>query len=63
MSTSLSEWRRSTRCDSGTCVEVANDEGQVQIRDGKRPEGGVIVLKPETFSEFIAGIKAGVFDA
>jgi uncharacterized protein DUF397 len=33
------EWRRSARCDTTTCVEVARRDGHITVRDGKDPDG------------------------
>lgn len=55
-------WRRSSRCDSGTCVEVALDpDGLVLVRDSKDP-GPVLVFDPAEWDDFVAGVKAGEFD-
>ncbi|MCY1137429.1 DUF397 domain-containing protein [Actinoplanes sp. Pm04-4] len=56
------QWRKSSRCASGNCVEVAKVDGQYLIRDSKNPD-----QQPHTFSEaewvaFKAGIGAGDFD-
>ena len=56
------QWRRSSKCTGGTCVEVAVVDGQFLVRDGKNP-----ALAPHSFSgaewsAFVAGVKAGEFD-
>lgn len=57
------EWRRSTRCEAGTCVEVANgDGGPVKMRDGKNRGGPVLTFTPGGWTQFLAGVRAGEFD-
>lgn len=57
-------WRRSTRCDgsSGNCVEVKSAGGAIAVRDGKDPEGPVLVYPADEWDAFIGGVKAGEFD-
>ncbi|GAA0521044.1 hypothetical protein Ade02nite_64890 [Paractinoplanes deccanensis] len=55
------QWRRSSRCAAGNCVEVAKVDGQYLIRDSKNPE-----LPPHSFTQdewlaFVDGVKAGDF--
>lgn len=54
-------WQRSSKCDSGTCVEVAFD-GEVLVRDGKDPDGPVLRFTGDEWSAFTAGVQAGEFD-
>ena len=57
------DWRKASRCDSGTCVEVASVNGGVAIRDSKQPDGSPhLTFSPEPWQAFIAGIRAGEFD-
>lgn len=52
-------WKRSTRCDTGACVEVAfADDGRVHVADG---HGGVIELRAEAWAEFAAAVRRGEF--
>lgn len=55
-------WRRSGRCDSATCVEVAVTIGRVGVRDGKDPSGAVLWFTPEEWTAFMAGVRDGEFD-
>ncbi|HEU5110006.1 MAG TPA: DUF397 domain-containing protein [Micromonosporaceae bacterium] len=54
-------WRRSGRCDSATCVEVAVDGDRVGVRDGKDPDGAVLWFSIEEWTAFTDGIRAGEF--
>ncbi|MFJ8842859.1 DUF397 domain-containing protein [Streptomyces cyaneofuscatus] len=41
----------------GNCVEVADLEGQVGIRDSKRPVGPALVVASAAFSSFIDSVR------
>jgi Domain of unknown function (DUF397) len=59
------EWRKSSYsgANGGNCVEVArNLPGVVAIRDSKDQEGPALVIAPQAFAAFTAGIRAGEFD-
>jgi uncharacterized protein DUF397 len=53
-------FRRSTRCDTGTCVEVSVTD-VVQVRNSTAPEHLVTFTKEE-WSAFIAGVRLGEFE-
>ncbi|MEV1286955.1 DUF397 domain-containing protein [Micromonospora sp. NPDC049679] len=57
------DWRRSRRCDSNTCVEVASAGAAVAMRDGKDPDGVILVFSRDDWAAFVAGLRAGDFDA
>ncbi|MGP4025986.1 DUF397 domain-containing protein [Actinomadura sp. 3N407] len=54
-------WRKSSRSGSATtqsdCVEVAQFNGAVGLRDSKAPESGHLTLSPADFAELIARVK------
>lgn len=53
-------WRRASGCESGTCIEVADDGDQVYLRS---TQSGVIIHATRAeFDVFAAGVKAGEFD-
>jgi hypothetical protein len=54
------EWRRSSRCETGGCVEVARIGGMIAIRDSK--DSAVLIFSPEEWSAFAAGVRNGEFD-
>ena len=56
------DWRKSSRCASSSCVEVAWDAGMVLLRDSKDAEGPILSCTTEEWRAFIAGVKAGEFD-
>jgi Domain of unknown function (DUF397) len=53
-------WRRSSRCETGGCVEVARIDGMVAIRDSKDP--AMLIFSPAEWSAFVAGVRDGEFD-
>jgi hypothetical protein len=55
------KWRKSSASGLTNCVEVAQLGGQVGLRDSKHPDGPALFVSAETFTEFLAGIKAGDF--
>ena len=50
-------WRKSSKTNTGDCVEVRHDLGAV--RDSKQPDGPRLVAR---LSLFIQGVKDGRFD-
>jgi hypothetical protein len=59
----MTEWQRSSFCDAGSCVEVADDGAEWRVRDGKNPGGAMLVFDRSEWAAFVAGVKAGEFDA
>lgn len=52
-------WRRSSRCDSGACAEVAELEGDVHVRDAQAEE---LAFGKDAWAQFVEGVKDGEFD-
>jgi hypothetical protein len=48
-------------CEGGTCVEVSMSV-LVAVRDSKHPDGPVLTFTQKEWSEFVQGVKAGMFD-
>lgn len=62
MESSTVNWRKSSRCASNACVEVAPvDGGGVMVRDSKNPERTPLVFTPEEWSAFVEGVNLGEF--
>ncbi|MEE6308560.1 DUF397 domain-containing protein [Plantactinospora veratri] len=52
--TTAPNWRKSTRSDSGTCVEVADNlPGRVLVRTSKDPRGPVLTFTPRQWCGFV----------
>jgi hypothetical protein len=56
-------WRRSTRCDSSACVEVAPAAAGVHVRDGKRPDGPQLSATRGEWAAFLRWVKDAGEDA
>ena len=56
------QWRRSSQCDSGSCVEVAHIDRTIAIRDSKHTDGAVLTFTLAEWAAFLAGVRAGEFD-
>jgi hypothetical protein len=56
------QWRRSSRCESDTCVEVAHVDQVIAIRDSKDVDGSVLTFSAEEWAAFVAGVRNGEFD-
>ena len=54
-------WRRSSRCDTNTCLEIARSGQLIWLRNSERPEDAVSCTEPE-WSAFRAGLLAGDFE-
>ena len=55
-------WRKSSRCDSGSCVEVALVGEEIAVRDGKNPTGHTLQFTRMQWKAFTEGIRAGEFE-
>ncbi|WP_326553049.1 DUF397 domain-containing protein [Micromonospora sp. NBC_01813] len=48
-------WRKSTKSDTGACVEVAdNIIGHVLVRDTKDRDGGTLAFGPAAWQSFVS---------
>ena len=52
-------WRKASYSgtEQGDCVEVADLDGRVGVRDSKNPAAGHIVLSPGSFADLLARVK------
>lgn len=57
-------WFKSSRSggNGGDCVEVANLDPVVAVRDSKQPDGGMLVFDRFEWASFIDATKSGEFD-
>jgi predicted secreted Zn-dependent protease len=56
------EWRTSSFCGNGACVQVAVDGDAVQVRDSKDPGGPVLTFTRDEWRAFTRGMRAHEFD-
>jgi hypothetical protein len=54
------QWRRSSSCNGGTCVEVASLGDLITVRDSADPDGVILTFPSSGWREFIASVKAGM---
>jgi hypothetical protein len=62
MQTSVLAWRKASFCQNRECVEVAEQNGRILMRNSARPDGLAIHYTTEEFRSFLKGVKAGEFD-
>jgi hypothetical protein len=55
-------WRKSSKSNSGSCVEVAFVPGSVLIRDSRRTDGGVLATSPMAWAAFLERVRRAEFD-
>jgi hypothetical protein len=57
-------WYKSSRSggNGGDCVEVANLDQVVAVRDSKQPDNGVLVFNRSEWTTFVDAAKNGEFD-
>ena len=56
-----SGWHKSSRCESGACVEVRTTVESILVRDSKRMCGAILKFPPAAWNDFLAGIREGEF--
>jgi Domain of unknown function (DUF397) len=56
------EWRRSSYCANGNCVEVAFVGSHVLVRDSKDQDGPVLRLGSGDWKVFLDGVRGRTFD-
>lgn len=58
------EWKKSTRSgtNGGSCVEVRQRDGAIQVRDSKDPAGPILRFTAKEWDAFVNGTKDGEFD-
>jgi hypothetical protein len=61
MPTTSPEWRRSPRCASNACIEVAKVADRFLIRDSKNHDAGTLVFTTQEWEAFAESIKRDEF--
>lgn len=54
-------WRKSSRCGTSTCVEIARDGDDYLIRDSKNPDAPSLRFDSAEWAAFHDGVAAGEF--
>lgn len=59
------QWRRSSHCASGACVEVRvlGADAGVLVRDSKQVGGPILAFDVDEWRSFLAGVRGAEFDA
>ena len=55
-------WRTASFCASGECVEIAERDGMIILRDSTQPAGRILHYGAEEWRFFVRRIKAGEFN-
>jgi len=55
------DWRRSSKCEATSCVEVADLDGVVGLRNSNEPDTA-LTFTAESWRVFVASVRAGEFD-
>ncbi len=55
-------WRKSSRCGTSTCVEIARDGADYLIRDSKHPEQPALRFTDAEWRAFHDGVAVGEFN-
>ena len=63
MDRSRAAWRKAAKSNgSGSCVEVAQVDGQFWVRDSKDPDGPILLFTPNEWDAFLDGARKGEFN-
>ncbi len=56
-------WRKSTKCASAACVEVAEQPNSMFVRDSKSPLESVLAFSHTDWNTFVTGIKEDTLES
>jgi len=62
LTTEQLHWRKSTFTDNGQCVEVAETDDGVLVRNSNHPDAGTVLFTRAEMAAWVLGCKAGEFD-
>jgi len=51
-------WKKSSRCSSGGCIEVATSPAHRMVRDSKQDHSPILSFSNESFSAFLEAVRA-----
>jgi hypothetical protein len=60
--TTQSAFRRASFCGATECVEVAQRDGMIVLRDSTQPRGGMLQYAVGDWGSFLRSIKSGQLD-
>jgi Domain of unknown function (DUF397) len=55
-------WRKSRRSGASGCVEVAEEGGEIHIRNSRDADGPRLTVSREAWEDFVKRVRAGDFD-
>lgn len=59
---SRARWRKSTKSqDNGGCVEVADLQQHMAVRDSKDPDGPALIFRGQQWNRFVSRVAAVKF--
>ena len=50
-------WRKARRCGTAACIEVAQAEPEMLLRDSKDPAGPRLVFAPQDWIAFLSAVR------
>lgn len=56
------QWRRSSKCASNKCVEIAAGDAHVGVRDSERSADRILEFAPQNWRNFLSAVRRGRFD-
>ena len=62
MDLATAQWRKSSHSGANGCVEVAQSDDQIAVRDSKDPSGPMLLFTPREWRAFLDGVRDGEFD-
>ena len=62
MDLATATWRKSSHSSNNGCVEVANGDDRIAVRDSKDPTGPILLFTHHEWRAFLAGVRDGEFD-
>jgi len=60
--TAVPAWRKASLCASGECVEVAQKDDVIILRDSVQPRGRMLYYDAGPWRSFVRAIKTGRYD-
>jgi hypothetical protein len=58
-SSTILDWRISSRCNHGECVQIGQGTGHIGVGDTKHPRDPKLMFTPGAWAAFTARVKRG----